>query len=251
MKINSLLKIMQHLRDPETGCPWDVEQTFTSIAPYTIEEAYEVNHAIASQDHENLKEELGDLLLQVVFHSQIASEKGLFSFDDVVAGICDKMVRRHPHVFEEQVKKTADQQLQDWQAQKAKEKPEPTTISEKMADKTKGLPPTLAAEKIMSQSDQIGFVFDHIQNAFNKLQEEIGELQNAPSDEQLGEYGDCLFILIRIGKMLGLSADQALAKTNQKFIKRFNAMEQATDKQLENLSSEEWVSLWKEAKKVA
>lgn len=230
-KIDDLLSIMQQLRNPETGCPWDIEQNFDTIAPFTIEEAYEVADAIEHKDFDNLKEELGDLLLQVVFHAQMAREEHLFTFDDVVNAICTKLISRHPHVFGDVVAgQTAQDVEQIWEDQKAKEK-QASQSSENltMDDIPRQFPALMRAQKIQKKAIKQGFNWDNIEGVFEKLNEEITELkeamQEADQDHIKEELGDVLFVCSILGRWLGVDAEDALQQSNNKFIRRFNGME--------------------------
>lgn len=250
--MKKLLDIMAKLRDPKTGCAWDVEQTFESLTPFVVEEAYEVVDAIHSRDMENLKEELGDLLLQIAFHSQIATEKGLFTFDDIVDGISDKMIRRHPHVFEKQESKTSAQQTKDWEKMKEQERgKKDESILKKM---NAAFPATLQAEKLQHAASNAGFEWEDTKTAIQKIREELDELEaviDQGGAEAADEYGDVLFSIIRVATMLKIPTEVALRKTNLKFIKRFQKMEALAKDQsrdLNSLSLNEWLVLWRQVK---
>lgn len=229
--IHRLLAIMATLRDPIAGCPWDVKQDFDSIAPYTLEEAHEVAEAIARRDWKGLCEELGDLLLQVVFHARMAEEAGHFGFDDVVAGICDKMVRRHPHVFgdESGLKISAEEQTRRWAEQKVAERA--AAGAQSLIDTVKnGQPPLARAVALQQTAARIGFDWPDISPVYAKLAEEVGELQAAQAagagkDKLADELGDVLFVAANLARHLGVDPAQALTMTNAKFERRFRRME--------------------------
>lgn len=228
--IPHLLEIMRHLRDPKTGCPWDIEQDFTSIAPYTIEEAYEVADAIERGDMDNLRDELGDLLLQVVYHSQMADEAGDFTFEQVVDGISAKMIRRHPHVFgDESRNKSAAQQTVDWERIKAAErqgKPENASALDGVAA---GLPALTRAIKLQNRAARVGFDWPETTMVVDKIIEECGELVEAK--ETLGpketeeEFGDLMFVMANLARHLNIEPEAALRAANAKFTRRFNGVE--------------------------
>lgn len=231
--MTELLNIMKALRHPETGCPWDIEQDFESIAPFTIEEAYEVADAIERRDYQNLQEELGDLLLQVVFHSQMASEENVFSFNDVVDAITTKLIHRHPHVFGDQKSASAEDVEKIWNAQKEKEKKENALKQNAhiMDEVPRHFPALLRAQKIQKKAITQGFNWPHIDGVFAKLHEEIDELKEAiESQDQKHieeELGDLLFVCGILGRWLNVDAEHALQQSNNKFIRRFNKMEDA------------------------
>ncbi len=224
-----LLKIMRRLRDPKTGCPWDIEQDFASIAPYTIEEAYEVADAIERGDMADLEGELGDLLLQVVYHTAMGQEAGHFTFETVTRAIADKMVARHPHVFgDESRDKSAEQQTADWEAIKAKEragKAERGTLDGVAI----GLPALLRALKLQKRAARVGFDWPSTTEVLDKIIEESRELVEArdtlPQDKIEEEYGDLLFVMANLGRHLGLDPEAALRRANAKFTRRFEAVE--------------------------
>ncbi len=224
-----LLEIMRRLRDPENGCPWDIEQDFATIAPYTIEEAYEVADAIEREAWDELKGELGDLLFQSVFHAQMASEKGLFTFDQVADTMSDKMVARHPHVFgDESRDKSAEQQTRDWETVKAAEragKAQEGTLD----GVAMGLPALLRAVKLQKRAARVGFDWPDIGHVVDKLVEEAGELAEAretlTQDEIEEEFGDLLFVMANLARHLKIDPEAALRGTNAKFVRRFEAIE--------------------------
>ncbi|MGB0960004.1 MAG: nucleoside triphosphate pyrophosphohydrolase [Halocynthiibacter sp.] len=252
-----LLEIMRRLRDPETGCPWDIEQDFASIAPYTIEEAYEVADAIEREDWTDLKGELGDLLFQSVFHAQMASERGLFTFADVADTMSDKMVSRHPHVFgEESRDKSSEQQTHDWETLKAAERvgKDETGVLEGVA---LGLPALLRAQKLQKRAARVGFDWPNISNVVEKVQEEASELIEARDtfgpDEITEEFGDLLFVMVNLGRHLGVDAEFALKAANSKFTRRFEHIERslaAVGKSPATSSLDEMDALWDAAKSI-
>lgn len=234
--IDRLLTIMARLRDPDGGCPWDLEQDFSTIAPYTIEEAYEVEDAIRQGDMTALRDELGDLLLQVVFHAQMASEIGQFDFDAVAASIADKMVERHPHVFGSQDIATADAQTQAWEETKARERAakaaenggKPPGALDGVA---LGLPALLRAVKLQRRAARVGFDWPDVAPVYDKLQEEIDELKQVVATEGgeparvREEIGDLLFSAVNLARHHGVEPEEALREANAKFERRFAAVE--------------------------
>jgi len=234
MKIEQLLQIMAQLRDPDRGCPWDLQQNFKSIAPYTIEEAYEVADAIERNDMIGLKEELGDLLLQVVFHSQMASEAHLFRFDEVVQSICDKLIRRHPHVFHAEETDAAvvhavtpDQVNQNWEAIKQTEKGPQDSVLDGV---TVGLPSMMRALKLQKKAAKVGFDWPELAPVMEKIEEEVNELgaeiqHGGTLDAIQDELGDVLFCCVNLARHLGLDPEATLARTNLKFERRFRGIE--------------------------
>ncbi|MFL2812039.1 MAG: nucleoside triphosphate pyrophosphohydrolase [Paracoccaceae bacterium] len=242
--IQKLLNIMKKLRDKETGCPWDQAQNFESIARYAIEEAYEVNDAIINKNWENLKEELGDLLLQIVFQSEIADEQKLFNFDDVVEGISKKMTDRHPHVFKnESNKKSIEQQLIDWENIKQLEKRQREETSVYLLDEvTKYLPALSRAEKIQKKAAMANFDWKQLEDIFDKLTEETEELLVAiANNDKLNteeEIGDILFTIVNLARKLNVDPEEALRKTNKKFQERINGMEDDLRKRSQKLNTQ-------------
>lgn len=242
------------MRELREKCPWDQQQTPESLTRYAIEEAYEVEAAVRSQHSDDVRDELGDLLLQVVFQSQMYSERGDFDFQDVVEAISQKLIRRHPHVFDEANFATlnADQVSGLWKKIKAQEKQgKPTS----RLDEVKHAPAIVQAEQIQKNAAQIGFDFENFQDAYSKLEEELGELKQAiahqNSDEIQDEFGDCLFSLINVGRKLNLSGETALLGTIAKFRTRFAYIEQQAQLQgrsVDELSLTEMDQLWTEAK---
>lgn len=231
-RITDLLALMARLRAPD-GCPWDREQSFATIAPYTIEEAYEVADAIERGDMTGLKDELGDLLFQVVFHAQMADEAGQFAFADVVDAIQDKMVRRHPHVFGEAGPRSSAEQTEDWERIKARERAaKPAAPGGLLDDVPRTLPALPRALKLTKRAATVGFDWPDAAQVFAKLDEEIGELKDAlaegaPSAKLQDELGDVLFVVANLARKLGVDPEAALAGTNLKFSRRFQKIEQA------------------------
>lgn len=240
-QIADLLKLMERLRDRDNGCPWDIEQNFESIKPHTVEEAYEVADAIERGDMNDLKDELGDLLFQIVFHAQMANEMNLFSFDDIVDHVTKKMIFRHPHVFENDAPVTAeDVSNHIWDRQKDKEKAGKTALLATngalshapeyvLNSLTMNLPSLLLANKIQKKVRKAGFAYSEMDEVFAKLDEEIAELREAIDKEDAHnieeEYGDILFVAALIGQHIKIDAEQALRKANIKFIERFGRLE--------------------------
>ncbi len=253
--IARLLEIMRRLRDPETGCPWDIEQDFASIAPYTIEEAYEVADAIERADFDDLRGELGDLLLQVVFHAQIADDRGLFAFDDVANAIADKMVARHPHVFgDESRDKTSEQQTRDWESIKAAEraKKAQTGVLDGVAA---GLPALTRALKLQKRAARVGFDWPDTGDVLDKITEEAGELLEAAEtlthDKVEEEFGDLLFVMANLARHMKVDPESALRAANAKFTRRFARIEAhlaAAGKNPEESDLAEMDALWNRAK---
>ena len=226
-----LLSVMARLRDPVSGCPWDKEQTFATIAPYTVEEAYEVADAIERGDIGDLKEELGDLLFQVVFHSRIAEESGQFNFDDVAAAISEKMIRRHPHVFEDVNYVDVTEQTTAWEASKAAERAAKGKDASLLDDIPAGLPALTRAVKLTKRAARVGFDWPSTQEVLDKLTEELAELQveidagdQAKAREELG---DVLFVMANLARKLDIEPEDAMRAANAKFTRRFAYIEQA------------------------
>ncbi len=253
-----LLEIMAKLRDLDGGCPWDLEQTFETIAPHTIEEAYEVADAISEKDMPSLKDELGDLLFQVVYHSQLANELGEFSYDDVAKAISEKMIRRHPHVFGDLDIATADAQTENWEQQKAaerKKKAEQEGADHSALDGvTRGLPALTRAGKLQNRAARVGFDWPDADGALEKVFEELEEvreeMENANDQKRLSsEIGDLLFSCVNLARKLAIDPETALRDANHKFEHRFKAMEKGLDKLVEDASLEEMDAQWEKAKK--
>ncbi|WP_306252979.1 nucleoside triphosphate pyrophosphohydrolase [Parvularcula sp. IMCC14364] len=255
--ISALLQIMDNLRNPDGGCPWDLEQDFKSIAPYTVEEAYEVVDAIERQDISDLRDELGDLLLQVVFHAQMAKEDGSFAFGDVVQAICDKMVRRHPHVFEQSDERTSEEQLVAWEDIKAQERAEKGDQKDGLLDDVPlALPAMSRAVKLQKRAARVGFDWQDTSDVIAKIAEEASELSEAVSqgdtDSIEDEFGDLLFTIANLSRHLKVDPEKALRRTNQKFCTRFGYIEEQIaeqQKDFEDYTLEELEELWQAAKK--
>ncbi|GAA0730092.1 nucleoside triphosphate pyrophosphohydrolase [Sphingomonas japonica] len=243
--IDRLVSIMARLRDPEHGCEWDREQTFAMIAPYTIEEAYEVADAIARGDLSDLKDELGDLLLQVVFHSRIAEEAGAFALSDVVAAICDKMERRHPHIF---ASSAAAPSSFDWEQIKADER-EAKAVTGALDGVAIGLPALLRAEKLQKRAARVGFDWPDAAGPRAKIDEELAEVEAADPSEVEGEIGDLLFAVTNWARHLGVDAEAALRSANTKFERRFRGMEARAGAEFGSLSLDDKEALWDAVKR--
>lgn len=255
-----LLEIMAQLRHPQHGCPWDLEQTFSSIAPYTIEEAYEVAEAIRAQDMPALREELGDLLLQVVFHAQIAEEAKAFSFADVATAIVDKMVKRHPHVFGSAEIIDSVAQTQSWERQKAEERAVKASVAGQKVSTLDGialgLPALMRAVKLQNRAARVGFDWPNIEDVLAKFDEELAELRHeiavvAPPTRLMDELGDLLFVVANLARHLKIDPEEALRHTNAKFERRFRYIEDqlaSRGKTPEQSTLQEMDDLWKQAK---
>jgi MazG family protein len=264
--LDDLIAVMARLRDPEGGCPWDLKQDFSTIAPYTIEEAYEVADAIARDDLDALREELGDLLLQVVYHAQMAGEQSRFDFFDVADGITRKMIRRHPHVF-------GDPSLRDqfltsnlWERIKAEEKAERGEVGGRLSSRLDevplALPALTRAVKLQRRAAEVGFDWRSLTPVLAKAEEELAELKEAVSAEPDAagevrlakvkeEFGDLLFVMVNVARHLGVDPEAALRDANAKFVRRFRSIEQALAKEgrrCEDAALEEMDRLWDEAK---
>ena len=253
--IAALINVMAALRDPETGCPWDKEQDFGTIAPYTIEEAYEVRDAIESGDPAQLRDELGDLLFQVVYHARLAEERGWFNFDDVARGIGDKMIRRHPHVFGDEAARTAGAQTAAWEAQKAAERLARAEHGV-LAGVASTLPALKRAQKLTGRAARVKFDWPDPEAVLDKLAEETAELRaELPAMEPArvqDELGDMLFVLANLARKLGQDAESCLDVANRKFIRRFSAIEAALaakGRTPAQSSLDEMDALWNAAKK--
>jgi MazG family protein len=258
--IERLLWVMARLRDPEGGCPWDLEQDFGTIAPYTIEEAYEVADAIARGDMAGLEDELGDLLLQVVYHAQMAAEAGHFDFTRVAAAIAEKMIRRHPHVFGAAEVASAAAQTLAWEETKALERAGKARAARGAAsvldDVPLALPALTRAQKLQRRAARVGFDWPEAAQVLAKIEEEIGEIRAelataAPRERLAGEVGDLLFAVVNLARHLGLDGEAALRATNAKFERRFRAIEDAlaaTGRRPEDASLDEMEALWQQAK---
>jgi len=249
-----LLAIMQQLRNPNGGCPWDLEQNFSTIAPYTIEEAYEVADAIAKGDMTGLREELGDLLLQVVFHSQMAKEAGLFSFEDVAQSINEKMIRRHPHVFSDADIRDAEAQTKNWETIKAEERKgkEKTRV---LDDVPTAVPALMRAQKLQSRAARVGFDWPDTRGVIAKIREELAEVEEALASGNAAhtqkEVGDLLFAVVNLARFTATDAETALRDANTKFTRRFEAVEDGvkqSGKDWKATTLDEMEALWVAAK---
>lgn len=254
-KINDLIDIMARLREPEKGCAWDLDQNFETIAPYTIEEAYEVVEAIQQKDMSTLKDELGDLLFQVVFHARLAEEENSFNFDDVVTAICDKLKRRHPHVFAGKVV-AKDELAVQWEEAKRRERSADLSCGI-LADVSVGQPAMNQAFKLQKKAASIGFDWPNIEPVIVKLDEEINELKDEIHIENNKqrieeELGDVMFSCINLARHLNISPEWSLRKTNERFSQRFSYIEETLKEEavdINNCSLERLDELWNEAKK--
>ncbi|MGJ8583218.1 MAG: nucleoside triphosphate pyrophosphohydrolase [Marinosulfonomonas sp.] len=251
-----LLEIMRRLRDPETGCPWDIEQDFDSIAPYTIEEAYEVADAIERQNWPDLEGELGDLLFQAVYHAQIGAERGHFDFQSVTKAISDKMVARHPHVFgDESRDKSAEQQTLDWEKVKAKERAKTQDVGA-LDGVAVGLPALTRALKLQNRAARVGFDWPSTDEVLDKIVEESAELVEARDtlgpEELTEEFGDLLFVMANLARHLDIDPEAALRAANGKFTKRFQGVERKLleiGKRPETSDLQEMDAFWDEIKR--
>jgi MazG family protein len=257
--IDKLLSLMAQLRDKEHGCPWDIEQNFASIAPHTIEEAYEVADCIARNNMDELRIELGDLLLQVVFHAQMAAEEGHFTFNDVVEAIHTKLIVRHPHIFADEIITSAAEQSQKWESLKERERMEKAALkgvaNSILSDIPKNLPALIRSVKIQKRAASVGFNWEHIEQIFAKLEEEIAELRAEIATNNTkniaDELGDILFVINNLANHLHVNPEAALAATNAKFERRFHYIEQSLATQNRSPADatlEEMDALWNEAK---
>jgi ATP diphosphatase len=256
-QIDKLLDIMAALRDPDSGCPWDIEQTFKTISAYTIEEAYEVADAIERMDLHDLRDELGDLLFQVVFHAHMANEQGAFNFEDVVAAISDKLIRRHPHVFGEEKVKDRQALNEAWEKHKKDERQAKQHRQKSVLDGIASTMPALRwSSKLQKRAAHHGFDWDDIAPVFDKLQEEIGELRaeivHQNNQERIAdELGDILFACVNLSRHLDVNPEQALRDSNIKFISRFTVVEellQQDGRQMDDCSVAELEDYWQKAK---
>lgn len=251
--MDDLLKIMQILRLPD-GCPWDREQTHESIKKNFIEETYEVVEAINKNDSHLLCEELGDVLMQVVFHAEIENEKGVFNFSDVTDGVCKKLIERHPHVFSDVTVNSTDDVLTNWDAIKSKSKNRKSQ-TDKLLSVPRELPALMRAQKLQEKAKKVGFDWDDVSGAVDKIKEETAELQKAiqlsDTENAEEELGDLLFSAVNTARFLKIDAEEALTKSSDKFLKRFSVVEQLAKERsidMENTSLQELDKLWDEAK---
>lgn len=257
-QLDRIIDIMRRLRDPETGCPWDVEQDFSTIAPYTIEEAYEVADAVQREDTDDIRDELGDLLLQVIFQSRIAEEAGLFTLADVARSISDKMIDRHPHVFGDEDRPQIEEQSGRWEAIKAAERAKRGKTGV-LDDIAAGLPPMLRALKLQKRAARVGFDWTRMDDIIDKLHEETAELRSevardkVDQDRVIDEVGDVLFVAVNLARRAGVNPETALMGCNSKFEQRFRYIEKESEKNgnsIHDLTLDEMESLWQEAKSV-
>lgn len=258
--IADLIEVMARLRAPEVGCPWDIEQTFATIAPYTIEEAYEVADAIARGDMASLKDELGDLLLQSVYHARMAEEAGHFKFEDVVAAICAKMIRRHPHVFGDEVIATVGAQNSRWEEHKAAERADKKAASGNATSVLDDIPATLPAmkhaEKLQKRAARVGFDWPDAAQVLDKIDEEIGEIKeamaaNAGPERITDEIGDLLFACVNLARKANIDPGMALRGTSLKFERRFRRIEELLSGQGKTPAQanlDEMETFWRQAK---
>jgi len=259
--VTRLRNLMKRLRDPEHGCPWDQKQSFKTIAPYTIEEAYEVADAIQRGHMDDLREELGDLMFQVIFYAQMAEEDGHFTFDEICDGLTEKMVRRHPHVFGAGDNRSAEQQTQAWEDIKASERASKNDQTESyvsiLSNVPLGLPALTRAEKLQKRAARVGFDWPNLDGVIDKICEEAQELseaaQSRDSDKIEDEMGDLIFAVTNLARKLGVDPETALRRTNHKFTSRFTAIEDYAHEMktpLGELGLEKMESLWQAAKKL-
>ena len=253
-EINNLLQTFKKLRDPSQGCPWDKEQDFKSIASCSIEEAYEVADAIEREDFNDLKEELGDLFFQIIFHSGMAEEKKLFNFEEVVKELNDKLIRRHPHVFDNKQEMSASESLEIWEKEKKKEREKKNLLS-LMDDIPKNLPSLTRAKKIQKRAKSVGFDWQNESDVIKKIDEEIDELKRAKVSQKKEdiseEIGDLFFTLVNLSRHYNLEPEDIIRKANLKFEKRFRKMEDEANKtkvNLEDLEINELETLWQKIK---
>ena len=254
-KINKLLEVVSDLRDPINGCPWDLKQTHLSLIPYVLEEAYEVAHAIREGNPNELKEELGDLLLQIILHAQIAEEKNLFDMGDIIDIITEKLIRRHPHVFQKKATVSIKEVEYSWEKIKNKERPlnnSKTPISDRLKLKIRPQPSTKAALIISKKASKHGFEWEKSDQIWDKLYEELDELRDALKADQASkaeaEIGDVLFTLINIARWHKISIEEGLAKTNQRFLERLNYIEENIEGELHTQSKKNLEKFWELAK---
>ena len=255
--IFELIAVMQKLRDPNGGCPWDLEQTFKSIAPYTIEEAYEVADAVERGNMHELKDELGDLLLQVIYHAQMADEEGHFNFNDVAHQVTQKMIHRHPHVFgDEKAASAGDVENRIWEERKDQEKKR-QGLESILDDVPLALPAIKRAQKLQKRAARVGFEWATAADVLTKMEEEIIEMREAlacgKQDEITDELGDLFFVLTNFGRMLGADCEESLQHANRKFTRRFKGIEselKARNKKFEDVTLDEMEQIWQDQKKI-
>jgi len=258
--LKQLLSVMEQLRDPENGCPWDKEQTFASLIPYTLEEAYEVVDAIDKEDFDELCSELGDLLFQVVFYAQIAHEKKLFNFNDVATAISAKLISRHPHVFADEKIDSVEQQSAAWDEHKRKERakkiPSESAATSELDGVIKALPALSRAQKLQRRAARVGFDWDDIKHVYAKLHEEINEVKEAAEslnqDAIEDEVGDLIFASVNLARFLNVDAEEAARKGCLKFERRFRSIERklsVQNKSMPDMSLVELEALWDQVKR--
>ena len=253
-KIEELLAVMERLRDPENGCPWDRQQNYETIAPYTIEEAYEVADAIDREDFKALKSELGDLLFQVIFHAEMANEKGIFDLKEVISELNDKLVRRHPHVFANEQAISSKESLSIWEDIKAEER-KAQKLDSLMDDVPKNLPSLIRAKKLQKRAARIGFDWKDANKVINKIEEELDELKIEHSknnkDKLAEEVGDILFTIVNLTRHYDLDPEDIMRRSNLKFEQRFKAMEkyaEHNDLELDGMSVAQLEEVWQKIK---
>jgi len=251
MSFEELVRIVERLRGPE-GCPWDKEQTRETLIPFLIEELYELIDAFNKGDYEDMKEELGDLLFQIVLHCQLANEEGKFDVNDVIKGITEKMIQRHPHVFGDRDFQTSEEVLQWWKEHKEKEGKGSESALGRIPE---SLPALIKAQKIQERASKVGFDWDNINDVLDKLEEEIDEFRSALKRKDLreieNELGDIFFVLVRISNFVGINPEYALQRTINKFVSRFSHIEREASRQgrsLSEMSLEEMDAIWERAK---
>ena len=253
--LEKLINIVAKLRSPEGGCPWDLAQTPVSLIPYIIEESYEVTHAIKSGNTQDICEELGDLLLQVILQAQIAGENNQFSLADIAEGISAKLVRRHPHVFGEVTVNSVAEVHENWEQIKAQEKGEDQQsikVAKKLEKYARQLPPLMAAMKISTKAASVGFEWDNVEGVWDKFHEEVQEFEESLQTDdvlhQQSELGDILFVVVNLARWYNLDPELALQETNERFIKRFALLEDQCDRPLSEYSLEELENIWQKVK---
>ena len=255
-QLRALIDVMAKLRDPVDGCAWDLQQDHASIAPYTIEEAYEVQDAIEQNDMEALRDELGDLLLQVIFQARIGEESGHFDFADIAQSITDKMIRRHPHIFGDHEYRSAEEQRQAWEDIKAEER-QAKNATRLLDDVATTLPAMMRAFKLQKRAARVGFDWPDSQQVLAKVKEELAEVEAELTPDQMDQHrvqdeiGDVLFSVINLARKLNIDPEEALKSTNKKFTNRFNYVEEAivsNGNNLKNTSLDEMEDLWQRAK---
>jgi len=254
-EIKKLLEVIQRLRDPENGCPWDVAQNFSTIAPYTVEEAYEVADAIEREDMDGLRDELGDLLFQVAFHARMAEEQGAFDFEDVASGICDKMIRRHPHVYGTAEQREKGPEKGAWQRIKAAERSDQAANPSALDGVALALPALKRAEKLGKRAAAVGFDWSDSAGPRGKIDEELAELAAARAagdvENTVEELGDLLFAVVNLARHLRIDPEDALVSANRKFEQRFRSIERsiaASGENMQDLDIEALESHWQAAK---